>query len=164
MAWPGELTIQNSRLPQWHAFTFKYLCSFLLKDWPIFKISHYFANTDGRFKEVFEGEKPQECWDRKERWARFYQRLPPMDNLPACRQAQLCLTLCDPMDCSPTGSSCPWNFPSKKTGVGGRLLLQGIFQPREQTPCLLHLLHRLAHSLPLAPPMNENGLDFSNCL
>ena len=27
--------------------------------------------------------------------------------------AQLCPTLCDPMDCN------PWNFPGKGTGVGG---------------------------------------------
>ena len=29
------------------------------------------------------------------------------------------MTLCDPMDCSPPGSSRgPWNFPGKNTGVG----------------------------------------------
>ena len=28
----------------------------------------------------------------------------------ACLGAQLCLTLCDPMDCSPLGSSGPWGF------------------------------------------------------
>ena len=81
----------------------------------------------GDLRRCLEGEKPQECWDRKERWARFYQRLPPMDNLPACRQAQLCLTLCNPMACSRTGSSCPWNFPFRNTGVGGHFLLQGVF-------------------------------------
>ena len=31
--------------------------------------------------------------------------------------AQSYLTLCDPMDCSPPGSSCPWNSPGKNTGV-----------------------------------------------
>ena len=41
--------------------------------------------------------------------------------------AQLCLTLCDPMDCSPPGSSCPWDSPDKNTGVGSHSLLQGIF-------------------------------------
>ena len=81
----------------------------------------------GDLRRCLEGEKPQECWDRKERWARFYRWLPPTDNLPACRQAQFCLTLWDPTDCRPTGSSCPWNFPSKSTGVGGHFILQGIF-------------------------------------
>ena len=31
--------------------------------------------------------------------------------------AQLCLTLGDPMDCSPPDSPCPWNYPGKNTGV-----------------------------------------------
>ena len=33
---------------------------------------------------------------------------------------QSCLTLCDPMDCS------PWNSPGQNTGMGGLSLLQGI--------------------------------------
>ena len=36
--------------------------------------------------------------------------------------AQSCLTLCDPMDC--TRLRCPWDSPSKNTGVGGHFLLQ----------------------------------------
>ena len=32
--------------------------------------------------------------------------------------AQSCLTLSDPMDCSPLGSFHPWEFPGKSTGVG----------------------------------------------
>ena len=40
---------------------------------------------------------------------------------------QLCLTLCDPMDCS------PWNAPGKNTGAGSHSLLQGIFLPRDRT-------------------------------
>ena len=32
--------------------------------------------------------------------------------------SQSCLTLCDPMDCS------PWNFPGKGPGVGCHFLLQ----------------------------------------
>ena len=41
--------------------------------------------------------------------------------------AQRCLTLCDPMDCS------PWNSPGQNTGVGGLSLLQGIF-PTQGSP------------------------------
>ena len=40
--------------------------------------------------------------------------------------AQSCLTLCNPMDCSPLGSSV-WNSPGKNTGVGCHFLLQQIF-------------------------------------
>ena len=39
---------------------------------------------------------------------------------------QLCLTLCDPMDCSPPGSSVH-EILGKNTGVGCHSLLQGIF-------------------------------------
>ena len=40
---------------------------------------------------------------------------------------QSCSTLCDPMDYS------PWNSPGQNTGVGSLSLLQGLFQPRDQT-------------------------------
>ena len=43
------------------------------------------------------------------------------------------LTLCDPVGCSPPGSCCPWDSPGKNTGVGFFVLLQGIFQTRDQT-------------------------------
>ena len=41
-----------------------------------------------------------------------------------CLVAQLCLILCDPMDCSPPGSSVHWDSPGKNTGVGCHALLQ----------------------------------------
>ena len=41
--------------------------------------------------------------------------------------AQSCLTLCDPMDCSPSDSSVHGDSPGKNTGVGCHALLQGIF-------------------------------------
>ena len=44
-----------------------------------------------------------------------------------CLVAQLCLTLCDPMDCSPPGSSVHGDSPGKNTGVGCHALLQEIF-------------------------------------
>ena len=37
---------------------------------------------------------------------------------------QLCLTLCDPMDYSPSRLLCPWNFPGKNTGVSCHFFLQ----------------------------------------
>ena len=50
--------------------------------------------------------------------------------------AQLCLTLCDPMDCSLPGSSVHGDSPSKNTGVGcpppGDLLNSRI-KPRSPT-------------------------------
>ena len=41
-----------------------------------------------------------------------------------CVCAQLCLTFCDPMDCSPPDSSVQ-GFPRQNTGVGCHSLLQG---------------------------------------
>ena len=41
--------------------------------------------------------------------------------------AQLCTALCDPMDCSPPGSSVHADFLGKNTGGGCHALLQEIF-------------------------------------
>ena len=51
-----------------------------------------------------------------------------------------CLTLCNPMDCSPLiyRFLCPWNSPSKNAGVGSHSLLQGIFPAQGLNPGLLH--------------------------
>ena len=38
-----------------------------------------------------------------------------------------CPTLCDPMDCSPPGSSVYGDSPGKNSGMGCHALLQGIF-------------------------------------
>ena len=53
--------------------------------------------------------------------------------LQGCLVVQLCLTLCDPMDCSPPGSSVHRDSQGKNTGVGCHAFLQGIFQPRNWT-------------------------------
>ena len=44
-----------------------------------------------------------------------------------CLATKLCLTLCDPMDCSPPGSSIHKIFQGKNTGVDCHFLLQRIF-------------------------------------
>ena len=43
------------------------------------------------------------------------------------KSLQSCLTLCDPMDCSPSGTSIHGDSSGKNTGVGCPGLLQGIF-------------------------------------
>ena len=58
---------------------------------------------------------------------------------------QSCLTLCDPMDCSPLGSSVHGD-----TGVGWHALLQGIFLTQGSNPRLLCLLHWQVGSSPLS--------------
>ena len=66
--------------------------------------------------------------------------------------AQWCLTLCDPMDCSPPGSSVHGVLQARIPGVGCQALLQGIFQTQGWNSHLLLLLHWQVGSLPLAPP------------
>ena len=61
--------------------------------------------------------------------------------------AQLCPTLCDPLDCSPPGSSVH-RILGKNTGVGSHALLQGIFLTQGSNPGLLHcrrILYCLSH-------------------
>ena len=58
-----------------------------------------------------------------------------------CLVTQSCLTLCDPMECSPPGFSVHGDSPGENTGVGCHALLQGIFPTRESNLRLLSLLH-----------------------
>ena len=70
-----------------------------------------------------------------------------------CLVTQSCLTLCDPMDCSPPGSSVHGDSPGKNTGVGCHALLQGIFPTQGSNPGLLHC--RWIFFLPSEPHCNE---------
>ena len=53
--------------------------------------------------------------------------------LVLCLVSQLCLTLCDPMDCSPPGSSVHGDSPGTNTGVGCMPSSRGSSQPRDWT-------------------------------
>ena len=55
--------------------------------------------------------------------------------------AQLCPTLCNPVDC-------PWNSPGQNTGVDSLFLLQGIFPTQGSKPGLPHcrrILYQLSY-------------------
>ena len=65
--------------------------------------------------------------------------------LPGSKVAQSCPTLCNPMDCSPLGSSVHGNFPGKDTGVGCHFLLQGIFLTQGLNLRLLYCTQMLYH-------------------
>ena len=61
---------------------------------------------------------------------------------------QPCPTLCDPVDCSPPGSSVHGDSPGKNTGVGCYSLLQGIFPTQGSNGGLLcdrWILYCLSH-------------------
>ena len=57
-------------------------------------------------------------------------------------------TLCDPMDCSPPGSSVHSDSPGKNTGVGSLALLPGIFPTQGSNQGLPHcrqIFYHLSH-------------------
>ena len=58
----------------------------------------------------------------------------------SCMCAQLCPTLCNPMDCSPPGSFCPWNFPARILEWVAISFSRGSSWPRDLTciSCLLY--------------------------
>ena len=61
---------------------------------------------------------------------------------------QLCLTLCNPTDYSPPGSSVHSDSPGKNTGMDCHALLQGIFPTQGSNPGLPHcrwILYHLSH-------------------
>ena len=55
-----------------------------------------------------------------------------------CLIAQLCPTVCNPMDCSPPGSSIHGDSLRKNIGVGCHAFLQGILPTQGLNPGLLH--------------------------
>ena len=74
-------------------------------------------------------------------WTQAYKCLLNILILIMCADLlQLCRTLCDPMDCSPSGS-CPWDSPGKYIGVDCHALFQGLFPTQVSNLHLFYLLH-----------------------
>ena len=71
--------------------------------------------------------------------------------------AQLCLTLCDPVDCSPLGSSVLGDSPGQNTGAGSCSLLQGIFPTQGWDPSLPHCRQILYHLSHQGSPINTTA-------
>ena len=62
---------------------------------------------------------------------------------------QSCPTLCNPVNCSPPGSSVHGDSPGKNPGMGSHALLQGIFPTQGLKPGLPHcqwILDHLSHN------------------
>ena len=74
--------------------------------------------------------------------------------------AQSCLTLCDPIGCSPPGSFVHEDSPGKNTRVGCHALLQRIFPTQGSNPGLphgkqiLYSLNQLNQDLPIHTHLN----------
>ena len=67
------------------------------------------------------------------------------------KSLQFCDPLCDPVDCSPRGSSVHGTLQARILEWVAMPSSRGSFQPRDQTHVLC-LLHWQAGSLPLGPP------------
>ena len=65
-------------------------------------------------------------------------RPPKINYAVLCLVAQSCLTLCDPMDCSPTGSSVLGDSPGQNIGVGCHALLHRVFLTQGLNPGFPH--------------------------
>ena len=88
-----------------------------------------------RFHVVWDSGHPSPCFQGY----KFYKNC----FILICSDAkllQLCLTLCDPMDCSLPGFSVHGASLGKNTGMGCHDLLQGIFPIQGLNPHLLCLL------------------------
>ena len=72
--------------------------------------------------------------------------------------------VCNPMDCSPPGSSVHGDSPGKNTGVGFHFLFQGVFLTQRSNLRSLCPLHWQVDSLPLAPPRKPSHSYFCPCL
>ena len=105
-------------------------------------------------------------WGHREKTA----VLEPESELSADSESARCLDACIlsrfswydsvwPHGLQPTRLLCPWDSPSKNTGVDCHFLLQRIFLTQGQNSGLLCLLHWQAASLPLAPPGKPRCID-----
>ena len=72
------------------------------------------------------------CGPKRQNW-RYYL------GAVLCLVAQPCLTLCNPMDCSPPSSSVHGDSPGKNTGVGCHALLHRVFPTQGSNPGFLAL-------------------------
>ena len=120
---PNKMTPQESAAPQPEVWSSEHLCNY------------------NRISGL--QRSPGEFWDLPEEaevpaWAQ--RHLSTLSSCVCAKSLQLCLTLCNPMDCSLPGLHCPCDSPSKNTGVGCHFLLQGIFLTQGLNPCLLCVL------------------------
>ena len=76
-----------------------------------------------------------------------------------CSVAQLCPTLCNPMDCGLPGSSLHGILQIRVLERVSIPSSRGSSQPRDQTPVSWHLLHWQVSPLPLSHQENLKGAD-----
>ena len=115
------------------------------------------CKTHARYQQILEGENivrflsSMSLEDNKEH-THTYSDL-QWDCAVLCLVVQLFLTLCNPMDCSPPGSSVHGDSPGKNTEVGFHALLQGIFPTQGSNPVFPHCKQILYHLSHQGPPI-----------
>ena len=72
--------------------------------------------------------------------------------VPVYRVTQSCMTLCDPTDRGPPGSSAHGLFQARILEWVAMPSSRGSYRPRDQTHVSNRLLHCQVSSLPLSPP------------
>ena len=79
-----------------------------------------------------------------------------------CACAQWCLTLCNPMGCSPPGSSVHGILQARILGWVATSYSRGSSRPSDRTPYVLGALHWQVDSLPLGPPRKLLQVAYKN--
>ena len=91
------------------------------------------------------------CLNFDTRFPSVLTSCPPLINLHVlCAYAQSCLTVGDPMDCSPPGSSVHGTFQARILELVAISYPRGIFLIQGLNPSILHLLHWQVDSMPLS--------------
>ena len=102
----------------------------------IYKYQAIFVNL-----EIILLSYRKQSWNTNQRGEEYWHHCTIMD---VCLQAQLCLTLRHPVDCSPPGSSVHGILQARILGWVAIAFSRASFQPQTSNPGLLCLLHSLA--------------------
>ena len=90
------------------------------------------------------------------------QQLSFSDLYSEVNATQSCLTLCNPTDCSPPGSSVHGDSPGKSSGMGCHALLQEIFPNQGSNPGLPHCRQIFLPSEPPGKPFKNHYTVYQN--
>ena len=145
----GVHLIYLLRLASWWSACFEYFFNYLPTDISQGQIGF----TAPQALEIWNDQKQwfESCCSRKCPQGGSTSQRPswiPGVTSGLCLVSQSCLTLCDPVDSSPPGSSVHEDSPGRNTGVGCHALLQGIFPTQGWNPGLLccgRILYQMSH-------------------
>ena len=109
-------------------------------------------DTEAGCHFLLQGILPTQGWHQRLwhllHWQAGCLPMEPPGKVLLCLVTQSCLTLCNPVDCSPPGCSVHGDSPGKNTGLGCHALLQGIFPTQGSNrglPSCRQILYRLNH-------------------